>query len=231
VPDRRDELLSFRPAVALHIAEAPIIRGVSRLTSLTAATRSELPPPCVSCMFWQHDRLISDDRRKEAWSEAFERRHGSFGRVLRDGAAFRGMVQYGPATSFPRALALPAGPPGREAALVTCTFLEGDDPEGACERLLLEALADLKARDVAAVEAFALNYPEEVPVRERFLGHHTLFDRDFLEGLGFSPVRTSGQVALMRIELGGLIAGPGVLERALRLVRGNGEPGLRGEPA
>ena len=182
-------------------------------------------------MFWQHDRLISEERRKEAWSEAFERRHGSFGRVLRDGMEFRGMVQYGPAASFPRALALPAGPPSRDAALVTCTFLEGDDPQGACERLLLEALADLKGRDVAAVEAFSLNYPEEVPAHERFVGHHTLFDRGFLEGLGFSPIRTSGQVALMRIELGGLIAGPGLLERTLRLGRANSETGLRGAPA
>ena len=117
------------------------------------------------------------------------------------------MIQYGPSGAFPRALGLPAGPPGRDAALVTCTFLDGEDPGGACERLMLEALADLKARDVVAVEAFALTYPEEVPPEDRFLGHHTLLDRDFLEGLGFSTVRTHGQVALMRIGLGGLIPG------------------------
>ena len=57
---------------------------------------------------------------------------------------------------------MPGGPPGRDAALVTCTFLEADDPAGACERLMLEALADLKARGFPAVEAFALRYPEEV---------------------------------------------------------------------
>ena len=81
---------------------------MSEITSVTAATRSTLPAPCISCVFWQHDRLVSDERHKAAWSETFERRHGAFGRVLRDGPAFRGMVQFGPAEAFPRALALPA---------------------------------------------------------------------------------------------------------------------------
>jgi hypothetical protein len=193
---------------------------VSRISTLTAATRADLPPPCISCTFWQHDRISSDERRKEAWAESVQRRHGGFGRVLREGAGFRGMVQYGPSDLFPRALALPAGPPGRDAALITCTFLEGDDPEGACERLLLEALADLKGRDVAAVEAFALNYPDEVPAAERFLGHHTLFDRAFLERFGFVTVRSSGQVSLARIDLAATIPGTaGVMARALRAAR------------
>ena len=199
---------------------------------MTAASRSALPAPCISCVFWQHDRLVSDERHKAAWAETFGRRHGAFGRVLRDGDSFRGMVQFGPADAFPRALALPAGPPSRDAALITCTFLEGDDPEGSCERLLLEALADLKARDVAAVEAFALAYADDVSTAERFLGHHTLFDHAFLEGLGFSTVRARGDVSLMRIELGGLIRGPGLVSQAMRLVRHAAESNsMRGAPA
>ena len=204
---------------------------MSQITSVTASTRSALPPPCVSCVFWQHDRLVTDERHKAAWAESFGRRHGAFGRVLRDGPAFRGMVQFGPADAFPRALALPAGPPSRDAALVTCTFLEGEDPAGSCERLLLEALADLKARGVAAVEAFALAYDDEVPVAERFLGHHTLFDRAFLEGLGFVAVRSRGDVALMRIDIGGLEPGPGLVAQAVRLLRNAATPGVHGAPA
>lgn len=204
---------------------------MSQITSVTAASRSALPEPCISCVFWQHDRLVTDERHKAAWAETFGRRHGAFGRVLHDGPAFRGMVQFGPSEAFPRALALPAGPPSRDAALVTCTFLEGDDPEGSCERLLLEALADLKARDVVAVEAFALAYGEDASTAERFLGHHTLFDRSFLEGLGFTVVRGKGDVALMRIELGGLVRGPGIVSHAVRLVRGAAEPHMRGAPA
>lgn len=190
---------------------------MTSVAPLTAGERPYLPPPCVSCTFWQHDRVVTDERRKEAWVQGFERRHGAYGRVLHDGG-FRGMIQYGPATAFPRALALPAGPPARDAALVTCTFLEGPDPAGACERLMLEALADLKARGFAAVESFALRYPEEVDAHDRFTGHHTLFDRDFLEALGFAQVRSQGQVALMRIALGGLVPGPGLAERARRAI-------------
>ena len=163
--------------------------------------------------------------------ESFGRRHGAFGRVLRDGMTFRGMVQYGPARAFPRALALSAGPPTRDAALVTCVFLEGDDPQGSCEHLLLEALADLKLRGMARVEAFGLNYPDEVPTDERFLGHHTLFDRGFLERLGFMPVRATGQVSLMSIELGGIVPGTSLLRRATGLIRRTTEPTLRGAPA
>ncbi len=204
---------------------------MSQITSVTAATRSALPAPCISCVFWQHDRLVTDERHKAAWAESFGRRHGAFGRVLRDGPAFRGMVQFGPADAFPRALALPAGPPSRDAALITCTYLEGEDPEGSCERLLLEALADLKAREVTAVEAFALGYDDDVPSAERFLGHHTLFDRAFLEGLGFVAVRARGNVALMRIDLGGLVRGPGLVAQAVQIVRRTTEPHLRGAPA
>ncbi len=190
---------------------------MTSVSPLTSSARRGLPRPCVSCVFWQHDRIVSDERRKEAWAEGFERRHGAFGRVLHDGG-FRGMIQYGPSGSFPRALALPAGPPGRDAALVTCTFLETRDPAGACERLMLEALADLKARGFPAVEVFALRYPEEVGADDRFAGHHTLFDRDFLEGLGFAQVRAQGQVALMRLALGGLVAGPTLAERARQAI-------------
>jgi hypothetical protein len=204
---------------------------VSRIVPITAATRRDLPPPCVSCVFWQHDRAITDERRKDSWSEAFERRHGSFGRVLSDDAGARSMIQYGPAGAFPRALGLPAGPPSRDAALVTCTYLEGEDPAGACERLMLEALADLKARGAVAVEAFALRYPDEVSREDRFLGHHTLFDREFLEGLGFAPARTQGQVALMRIAMGGLVGGPGLAERARRALARSAHSRARPAPA
>ena len=208
----------------------PYHRGVSEISPLTAGSRASLPAPCVDCVFWQHDRLVSDGRRKDAWAESVGRRLGAFGRVMHEGAQFRGMVQYGPAELFPRALALPAGPPGRDASLVTCAFLEGRDPEGACERLLLEALADLKARGVRAVEAFGVSYPDEVPSEERFLGHHTLFDRDFLEGLGFVSVRASGRVSLMRIDLRTLVPGPGLLARA-RAALGLGAPRPSGAAA
>ena len=205
---------------------------MSQITSVTAATRSALPAPCISCVFWQHDRLVSDERHKAAWAESFGRRHGAFGRVLRDGPAFRGMVQFGPADAFPRALALPAGPPSRDAALITCTFLEGEDPEGSCERLLLEALADLKAREVVAVEAFALAYDDDVSGGGALpRPPHALRSRLPRGPRLLARCARRGDVSLMRIELGGLVRGPGLVSQAMRLVRGAAEPRMRGAPA
>jgi hypothetical protein len=177
---------------------------MSRVAPLTAASRPALPEPCVDCVFWQGLRGVSDSRRKDRWTRDTEHRFGAWGRILHEGSRYLGMMQYGPQGAFPRAQVLPAGPPTRDAALLTCVYLAGDDPGGACERLLLEALADLKSRGVAAAEAFALRYPDEVPLSDRFLGHHTLFDRTFLTRFGFSPVRSAGQVSLMRLAIGGL---------------------------
>lgn len=160
-----------------------------------------------------------------------ERAFGPWGRVVNDGADLRGMIQYGPANAFPRARVLPAGPPARTGALITCAYLEGDDRVGTFERLLLEALADLKARGLPTVDAFALRHADEVSLAERFTAHQTLFDRSYLQRFGFQPVRADGQVSLMRLDLGGLEPGhaPGVLARLAARVR-PAVPAIRPEP-
>jgi hypothetical protein len=200
---------------------------MSHVMHLTAAGRHRLPDCCVDCVFWQTLRGTTDRERKERWARAAESLHGSWGRMLYDGSRFRGMVQYGPAGAFPRSQVLPAGPPDRRSALITCTFLIDEDPAGTCERLVLEALADLKAKRVPAVDAFALRYPDEVGLSDRFVGHHTLLDRTFLLRLGFSTVRAAGQVSLMRLELGGLVSASDRVRAAVGRLRpavGGGEP-------
>lgn len=148
-------------------------------------------------MFWQSRTVTSDAARKRRWATQVEDRHGAWGRVLFDGDELLGRLQYGPAAAFPRARVLPAGPPRHDGALVTCAYLAPEDATGTLERLLLEALADLKARGYATVDAFALA-PSADPLDAP---HHTLLDLVTLERLGFSAVRTRGRVALMRLEL------------------------------
>lgn len=155
-------------------------------------------------MFWQHRTRSLDPSLKRRWASDTEKSFGPWGRLLVEDGRFRGLVQYGPASRFPRARSLPAGPPSRDAAVITCAYLEGDDLAGTSERLLLEALADLKSRGVAAVEAFALTFSDDVAQSDRFTAHHTLFDRDMLDRFGFRPLRSAGQVTLMRLALGGL---------------------------
>jgi hypothetical protein len=177
------------------------------VTPLTRPVQRDLPAPCGDCVFWQGIRGTSDARRKLEWAETVEDRFGAYGRVLWEGDRFLGVLQYGPASAFPRAQVLPAGPADSRAALITCLIVAGDDPVGTCERLLLEALADLKARGFAAVEAFAIDDPD-TPREHRVAGHHTLLDAGVLGDLGFAPVRTQGPVSLMRLPLGGIIETP-----------------------
>lgn len=178
-------------------------------------------------MFWQTLRGTADEAARDQWAHRTERSFGPWGRMLSDGDAVVGVLQYGPSAAFPRAQVLPAGPPARDAALITCAYVTGPDAVGAVERLVLEALADIKGRGMQAIEAFAMRYPDQVPAAERAALNHTLFDMEMLEGLGFRPVRAHGQVSLMRIELGGLV--PGMAARA-RAVIGDLSPLPGGTP-
>ncbi|MGI9538995.1 MAG: hypothetical protein ACR2N6_02465 [Miltoncostaeaceae bacterium] len=195
---------------------------------LNRSNARHLPEPCVDCVFWQHATKVSDVRAKQRWSDDTQAADGSWGRMLLEDERFRGLVQYGPSGRFVRAKALPAGPASADAGLITCTFLAPDDAPGSAERLVLEALADLKARGLPAAEAFALSYPDEVTISERFVGHHTLFDRAFLEGLGFASSRNQGQVSLMRLDLSGIEPAAG---RSSSLVRRLLPQALRPRPA
>lgn len=174
---------------------------MTRILAVTDAVAEQLPDCCGDCVFWQRTHTETRAATKRRWARVAERRFGPWGRVLHEQGAFRGMIQYGPRALFPRTRVMPAGPASSDAAVVTCVYLGDEDRAGTCERLFLEALADLQGRHVSAVEAFAINYPDDVPHADRFGAHHTLFDRVFLERLGFDVVRSTGQVALMRLGL------------------------------
>ena len=62
---------------------------------------------------------------KDRWIAEGARRSGARGgRVYYDDdGRLLGSMQYGPAALFPRAAELPAGPPSRDAVLVTCAYL------------------------------------------------------------------------------------------------------------
>ena len=174
---------------------------MSRILAVTDAVAGQLPECCGDWGFWQRTRAPAKASAKRRWARRAARRFGPWGRVLHEHGVFRGMIQYGPRSLFPRTRIMPAGPASADAAVVTCVYLGEVERAGTCERLFLEALADLQGRGLAAVETFAINYPDDVPTEDRFGAHHTLFDRTFLEHLGFAPVRCAGQVALMRLDL------------------------------
>ncbi len=181
-----------------------LVTPLPNVVALTGAIRNELPTSCTHCVFWQTITSTTDVRRKDRWVRAFEDRHGAWGRALFDGDAFLGLLQYGPASAFPRARALAAGPPNPDGVLLTCAYLAEGDPTAALERLLLEALADAKARSFTTVDAFAIG-TDDAPLDDgQLIGHHTLFHRPALMRMGFREERSRGPVALMRLALRGL---------------------------
>ena len=73
-----------------------------------------MPDCCAGCVFWQTLRGASDETGRDRWAHRTEQSFGPWGRMLRDGDAVLGLLQYGPARAFPRAQVLPAGPPDRD---------------------------------------------------------------------------------------------------------------------
>ena len=192
----------------------------TRLAGLTGATLEHVATVCHECVWWQ-SRTAGRRVDKRRWIERTETEFGAWGTVYYDDdRRVLGSMQYGPAGVFPRAAELPAGPPSDDAVLVTCAYLVDRTSPWVLQSLFLAAIGEAKDKGAAALETFAYRYPEGESDYERFLVHRTVFPRDFLSDFGFRTVRSSGQVELVRLELGGLVP---VLEgkrsRVLRALR------------
>jgi hypothetical protein len=177
----------------------------TRLAGLTGATLEQVPAVCHECVWWQ-SRTAGRRVDKRRWIDKTETEIGSWGTVYYDDdGRVLGSMQHGPASLFPRADELPAGPPSDDAFLVTCAYLVDRTSPWVLQSLFLAAIGEAKDRGAAALEAFAYRYREGETDYERFLVHRTVFPRDFLSDFGFRTVRASGQVELARLELGGLV--------------------------
>ena len=144
---------------------------------------------------------------KGKWAERIEDDWGPWGTLYfdaGDGDRLLGFIQFGPAGQFPRAAELPAGPPSGDAVLITCAYLLDLTAPWAMQSLFLSAIGEARDKGAKAIETFAYRYPEGETPYERFLVHRTIFPSDFLADFGFYPVRWEGEVALARLELGGL---------------------------
>jgi hypothetical protein len=175
----------------------------ARVTGLTGATLVTAPTVCHGCVWWQSERDGVANKRR--WIETAEEEWGAWGTIYYDDdGRVLGSMQYGPASLFPRARELPAGPPSDEAVLITCAYLVDVEKQWVMQSLFLAAIGDSRDQRAGALETFAYRYPGDEPLRERFQVHKTIFPRDFLADFGFRTVRTAGRVELVRLELGGL---------------------------
>ena len=174
-----------------------------RLHPVTAASITHAPPPCVGCVFWQSRGTRATAKGK--WAERIEDDWGAWGTLyFGDDDRLLGFVQYGPAGQFPRAWEVPAGPPSDDAVLITCAYLVDPNSPWVMQSLFLSAIGDAREKGATAVETFGYRYPEGTSPYERFLVHRTIFPADFLADFGFYPLRWEGEVALARLEVGGL---------------------------
>lgn len=174
-----------------------------RLQPVTGASIGEAPPPCVDCVFWQTRPNRTTD--KQRWAHRIEDDWGAWGTLyVAEDERLLGFVQFGPEEFFQRARTLPAGPPSADAVLITCAYLVDASTPWVMQSLFLSVIGEARDRGVKAIETFGYRYPEGESAYERFFVHRTIFPSDFLADFGFTPVRWSGQVALARLELGGL---------------------------
>jgi hypothetical protein len=176
---------------------------VYRLHPVTRASIAHAPAPCVGCVFWQSrgQRVAA----KGKWAEKIEDDWGPWGTLYYgDDDRVLGFIQCGPAGAFPRAWELPAGPPSDDSVLITCAYLVDPNSPWVMQSLFLSVMGEARDRGVKAVETFGYRYPEGTSAYERFLVHRTIFPSDFLADFGFYPVRWDGEVALARVEVGGL---------------------------
>jgi hypothetical protein len=199
----------------------------TRVGGLTGATLERAPQVCHACVWWQSTR--GRPPAKPDWIDEAESGWGAWGAVYYDDdGRTLGSIQYGPASLFPRAWELPAGPPSDDAVLITCAYLVDRATPWVLQSLFLAAIGDAKDKRAKALETFAYRYPEGESAYERFLVHRTVFPHDFLADFGFQTVRQVGQVELARLELGGLQpVAEGKRAKVLRLVKAAFSP----EPA
>jgi hypothetical protein len=190
----------------------------SRLEPLSLGTLKSAPSVCRECVWWQTGRRETSKKR---WMERADDEWGPWGTIYHDDdGRVLGSMQYGPASLFPRAAELPAGPASDDAVLITCAYLVDDSSPWVIQSLFLSAMGDARDRGAKALEAFAFRYGEGEEFEQRFILHRTIFPHDFLADFGFVPVRSAGRVELARLDLGALVpVVEGKRAKVLRVVR------------
>ena len=114
-------------------------------------------------------------------------------------------MQYGPASLFPRAADLPAGPPSDDAVLVTCAYLLATAQPWVEQSLFLAAIGEARDKGAQALEAFAYRYRGGRAAGTSASSSTEPSSRATSSPTSaFGTVRTQGRIELARLDLGGL---------------------------
>lgn len=181
------------------------MRGVGReVVSLTLDRLSDLPEPCVSCIFWELDPALAAGSiaggepalDKESWLSSALLEWGSVGQIVYVDAVPAGYITYAPPYLVPRAAAFPTAPVAADAViLMTARVIPLFSGQGIGRTLVQSAAKDVMRRGVRAIEAFGhVGDPESpkaacvVPAR-------------FLTAVGFKTVREHRTYPRLRLDL------------------------------
>jgi hypothetical protein len=128
-----------------------------------------------------------------------------------DGRETVAAVQFAPVRALSRPHSLPLGPPPDEAVLVYCLRGRVGRPAKETQQLLHQAMGHMRRRRVQEIYAYARPFGSK-----HLCGVRNLFGMEFLESIGFQVVRTDGDMALMRVDLRGLLPALAEARTALR---------------
>lgn len=181
------------------------MNGVDHLTRVTSP---QAPEPCRECVWWQ-SRPGTRPADRDRWTADTEDEFGPWGKLYADDQGkVIGLIQYGPSDRFARARTMPAGPPSRDAVLITCAYLTDVHTPWVLQSLFLATIGECRDRGVAALETFGYRHPRDESFAGRFLNHRTIFPAGFLHDFGFQAHRTAGRIELARLDLRAIETAP-----------------------
>jgi GNAT superfamily N-acetyltransferase len=160
------------------------------------------PFSCKYCFWWESPEKYKDSvkekkeemiQRKLKWLKNINRLFGNCGKILYvDGKAV-GYAQYAPPKFLPRSADYQAGPPSKDAVLISCLFIPHKEFRGLGlgNRLLQSIVDNLRERGIKAVETFARKNKPDNPS-----GPLEFYLRN-----GFKIYKDDKEFPLMRLEL------------------------------
>ncbi|MBO3797907.1 MAG: GNAT family N-acetyltransferase [Thermoproteota archaeon] len=162
----------------------------------------EHPFSCKYCIYWESPKECVDPSKeireetlakKLNWLRSVRTMFGECGKLLYVDGKPVGYAQYAPPETLPLSAEYSAGPPSRDAVLISCLFIAEKEYRGrGLGKLLLESIIeDLRKRGFKAVETFARrNNPNNPSGPVEF----------YLKN-GFRVLREDPEFPLMRLEL------------------------------